>query len=147
MLQVETQQFGIVEYRPEDAIEFPGGLPAFESEKQFLLIERAETKPVVFLQSMSRRDLCFVTLPVQLLASDYDLVISEEDADLLVSGRGKSLDPGDLTSLAILSVTDSRPTANLLAPVVVNRRTGRGVQAIRLDTQYSHQHPVGALCS
>jgi len=34
------------------------------------------------------------------------------------------------------------PTANLLAPVVVNLKTRRGLQAIQVDSSYSHQHPV-----
>ncbi len=39
-------------------------------------------------------------------------------------------------------------TANLLAPVVIHRTSNRGVQAIRVDACYSHQHPVGEdICS
>jgi flagellar assembly factor FliW len=53
--------------------------------------------------------------------------------------------------LAILSVSENRPpTANLLAPVVINLRTRVAIQAIRLDTAYSHEQPLameGAPCS
>ena len=34
------------------------------------------------------------------------------------------------------------PTANLLAPVVINRASGRAVQAVRSDRVYSHKHPL-----
>lgn len=152
--QAETQQFGTIEYDDTDAIEFPLGLPAFESEKRFVLVRRPEVKPVVFLQSLQNKMLCFVTLPVEALDRNYRAAVSEDDLEILAAGadlsEGGAADDrflGDLTCLAILSVTDSRPTANLLAPVVVHRKTGRGVQAIRVDNLYSHQHPVGALCS
>jgi flagellar assembly factor FliW len=39
---------------------------------------------------------------------------------------------------------DSPPTANLLAPVVINLNSGRAVQAVRSDSVYSHKK---AICS
>ena len=150
MPQAETQQFGTIDFDERDAVEFPLGLPAFETERRFVLIRRDEVKPVVFLQSLQDKSLCFVTLPVESLDPGYQPQISEEDWNLLGAESATDNERGfrrDLTMLAILSVTDSRPTANLLAPVVVHRATGKGVQAIRMDNAYSHQHPVGALCS
>lgn len=148
--QAETQQFGTIDFDERDAVEFPHGLPAFEAEKRFVLIRRDEVKPVVFLQSLQDKSLCFVTLPVEALEPGYQPQISDEDWSLLCAVSEADNEGSfrqDLTMLAILSVTDSRPTANLLAPVVVHRGTGKGVQAIRMDNAYSHQHPVGAICS
>ena len=54
MPQVDTQQFGPIEYVEEDAITFPLGLPAFEQETSFLLVAPAKTSPLVFLQSLGR---------------------------------------------------------------------------------------------
>ena len=147
MPQAETQQFGSIPYEASEAIEFPNGLPAFESERAFLLIERAETRPVVFLQSLQNKSLCFVTLPVATVDPGYELAISEEDGIMLGLDSEGSGTGRNLSCLAVLSVTESRPTANLLAPVVVNRAANVGVQAIRMDNRYSHQHPLGAICS
>ncbi len=45
--------------------------------------------------------------------------------------------------LALVSLHDEfRATANLMAPIVLNVKTRRGLQAIRRDSRYSHQHPV-----
>jgi flagellar assembly factor FliW len=150
--QVNTQQFGLVDYRLEDAINFPLGLPAFERETSFLLIAPAKTKPLVFLQSLGRTELCFVTLPLEVVDPSYQLAISNEDASILrLSGHDlEAVGPvggGPVECLAIVSLTDSCPTANLLAPVVIYRAAQKGVQAIRLDARYSHQHPVEAVCS
>ncbi len=146
MPQTQTQQFGPVEYREEDAIEFPLGLPAFEQERKFLTIEREQTKPLVYLQSIGRADLCFIALPLLMVDPSYQLAVSAEDLRIL--GLTDLLDRGeqprigkDVEALAIMSVTNSRPTANLLAPVLVGKsQTPRkGLQAIRSDNRYSHE--------
>ena len=152
MPQVNTQQFGLIEYRLEDAIRFPLGLPAFEQETSFLLIAPSKTKPMVFLQSLGRAELCFVTLPLEVVDPNYRLAISAEDASVLeLSGRDlEAVGPvggGPVLCLAIVSLTNSCPTANLLAPVVIHQAKGKGLQAIRMDNVYSHQHPVEAVCS
>lgn len=153
MPQADTQQFGPIEYVEDDVIEFPVGLPAFEQETSFLLITPLKTKPLVFLQSLGRSELCFVTLPLEVVDPNYQLSVSVEDSKIL-SPAGQTLtavgqaDGVPVECLAIISLTGSRPTANLLAPLVINRATRRAVQAIRLDNTYSHQHPVEALvCS
>jgi len=148
--QADTQQFGLIEYVEDDVIEFPVGLPAFEQETSFLLITPLKTKPLVFLQSLGRSELCFVTLPLEVVDPNYQLSVSAEDSKIL-SPAGQTLtavgqaDGVQVECLAIISLTGSRPTANLLAPLVINRATRRAVQAIRLDNTYSHQHPVEEL--
>lgn len=152
MPQANTQQFGLVEYRLEDVIEFPLGLPAFEQETFFLLIAPSKTKPLVFLQSLGTAGLCFVTLPLAVVDPNYQLAVCAEDwkvlrvaeADSLAVGEGWRRNGSPITCLAIVSLTDSRPTANLLAPVVIHRAAQRAVQAVRLDSRYSYQHPVEA---
>jgi len=46
--------------------------------------------------------------------------------------------------LAVLSIRENGPTANLLAPVVINLSNGKGVQAVAVSSGYSHQHPMCA---
>jgi flagellar assembly factor FliW len=45
--------------------------------------------------------------------------------------------------LALVALHDKfSPTANLMAPIVVNLKTRQGIQAIRQDSQYSHENPI-----
>ena len=57
----------------------------------------------------------------------------------------------DLLKEAVLSLRESGPSANLLAPVVVNLRNGRAVQAISERGDYSHRYALepeeAAVCS
>ena len=157
MPQADTQQFGPIEYALDDVIEFPLGLPGFEQERSFLLITPVSAKPLVFLQSLGRPELCFVTLPLDVVDPNYQLSVSIEDWKVLgATGQNPSavgpeddqFDGSQIRCLAIISLTNSCPTANLLAPLVIHLAASRAVQAIRLDNLYSHQHPVEALvCS
>jgi flagellar assembly factor FliW len=146
MPTLSSRHFGPVEYQDDAVFEFPTGLPGFEQERRFLAIEHAASKPIVFLQSLNRPELCFITLPVSAAQSDYALAIAPEDLKAL--GLADSRQPAigsEVICLAIVSVDEDRlPTANLLAPVVINMRTRRGLQAIQEGSSYSHQHPLVA---
>ncbi len=141
---LKTKNFGPIEYEAEDVIEFPRGLPAFEEEKRFLLIEGPAEKPVVFLQSLQREDLAFICLPVRAVVPDYRLSASPEDLEELGwKGDGEVEPGGELLCLAIVTVREGKPpTANLMAPVVINPGTRRGIQAIQTEAEYSHRHPL-----
>jgi flagellar assembly factor FliW len=116
-------------------LEFPHGIPAFESQRRFRLIDR---KPLLFLESESDPELSFLLLPVSLIDPDYKLAISAEDRETIGAAPDASL----LCLAVITAAEDSPPTANLLAPVVANLTTGRAVQAVRSDRVYSHKKPL-----
>jgi flagellar assembly factor FliW len=144
MPTLSSRNFGPVEYQEESVFEFPAGLPGFEEERRFVPIEHAASRPIVFLQSLNRPSLCFITLPVLVVQRDFKLAISAEDLRTLeLAEKRQPAIVADVLCLAVLSVAEGKmPTANLLAPVVVNLKTRRGLQAIQVDSSYSHQHPV-----
>jgi len=126
--------------------EFPHGLPGFEEEKRFLLIEAPHGGPLVFLQSMRQASLCFVAFPIRILDESYELAVAPEDLEELGLDSTRQPDPGaEVMVLALLSLDGkAMPSANLMAPVVLNLKTRRGLQAIRRDSRYSHQYSLGA---
>lgn len=152
MKTFETQNFGLVSYQPDSVLEFPTGLPGFEEQRQFLALNYDDTKPLVFLQSLGDAGLCFITMPVRCVDPQYRLQMSEEDLRQL--GFAPEYHPAigtDVVCLTVISLQESGPTANLLAPIVVNASTMKAVQAIAPDSDYSHQHalvaPETAVCS
>ena len=141
MPQCETKYFGTVSYEAGAAVEFAAGLPGFENCHRFLAIEEAARRPLIFLQSLERPGLCFVAVPVAAIEPGYQLKMSAED----IASIG--LDPQDrrpdVACLAVMSLAHARtPTVNLLAPIVINPRTGRGVQSVRDDAVYSCRQPL-----
>ncbi len=142
MPQALTRDFGTIEYHQDAELRFPGGLPGFEDQNRFLLMEPEALAPIVFLQSLSTPALCFLAVSVWLVDPEYQIGITADD----LAALGLAPQPhagGDVLCLAILSAQDNGPsTANLLAPVVINPRTRVGLQAVRADAIYSHQHPL-----
>ncbi len=149
MPQIPTKYFGPVEYEETDVVQFPCGLPGFESETQFLLIEPQNSAPLIFLQSMRESGLCFLTLPILKVDPQYQLATTAEDLQVLELDTEKAPQIGaDINCLAVIAVAESgAATANLLAPLVINRSNRRALQAIRMDSVYSHQHPLEGPCS
>ena len=141
MPRVESQHFGVVDYDANAEIEFPQGLPGFDQEHHFVLIEPEALKPVIFLQSLTTPGLCFTTLPVAALDPNYELHLSADDHGLLGGA-------GSLLALTILCTGENGSlTANLLAPVAIHLPNRMGVQAVRFDTKYSHAQPLGEAVS
>jgi flagellar assembly factor FliW len=142
MPQCETKYFGTVCYDQQTVITFLAGLPAFENQCHFLPIEDTARLPFIFLQSLEDARLCFLALPVAILDPDYHLKMSVED----LAAIGLRQPPGAATDLLCLAVVsfnpDGNPSANLLAPIVVNRATRMGVQSIRDDCAYGCSHPL-----
>lgn len=154
--ETESRQFGTVQYRETETVEFPEGLPAFENERRFVLIERSATKPIVFLQSLNAAELCFVTLPLLVVDPTYQLSMTHEDLATIGLGDLKGQQPmigRHVQAYAIMAMTESGPAANLLAPLVVNispwreGKSALGVQAVRYDNRYAHDHLLtGSSC-
>jgi flagellar assembly factor FliW len=134
----ETLQFGQVEYDAASGLHFSEGLPAFESERQFVLIQRPEQNPLVFLQSVATPGLCFPALPVHVVERAYTPSLT--DYDLATLGFDRQPVVGtDALFLALISLHEDDPTANLLAPVVVNLSTRAAAQCVDAEMRYSHR--------
>jgi flagellar assembly factor FliW len=140
----QTRYFGPVEYEEDSVVVFPDGIPAFERERRFVAIRQPLNEPLIFLQSLTNPDLSFVTLPAAAVCPGFQLRLTPEDRDSLGLDAGRQPVIGrDVLCLAILSLEENKaPTANLLAPIVVNLRTRRGRQAIQTDSPYSHREAL-----
>jgi flagellar assembly factor FliW len=140
----ETAYFGRVTCSEGSVIQFAQGLPGFEQETRFITIGADSCKPLIFVQSVSTRALCFVTLPVLAIAPDYRLDLQPEDLEALglpVDARPE-IGP-ELVCLAVVSVNENGPpTANLLAPVVIHLPNQKGVQVVPSDSRWPLRHPL-----
>ena len=101
-------------------------------------------KTTVFLQSLDEPQLCFLMLPVLVIDPSYRLHVSPDDLLALELDPARQPEIGtDVMCMAIVAIAEQgHPTANLLAPLVVNPATGRAVQAIRDDGAYGCRHPL-----
>jgi len=146
MQTIQTAYFGPVSHSETSVIRFERGLPGFEQERSFITIGAEGCSPLVFLQSVATPGLCFVTLPVLAVAPDYRLDLQPED--LAALGLPSDSQPqigDDLLCLGMVSINEGEPpTANLLAPVVIDLASQRGVQALQPDAGRPLRHPLTA---
>lgn len=143
MPKVPSRNFGAVEFAPGEQFVFPKGLPGFPAETAFLPVEVPDQLPLVYLQSMRTSDLCFVAAPVNCLVADYQLSANAEDLSLIDLGPDAVRGPQTLCLALVCFGEDGTAAANLRAPIVVNLRNRRGVQAIQNENRYPIRFPIG----
>src|SRR5215468_6975033 len=96
-------------------VEFPSGIPGFESCRRFVLIASAELSPLGCLKAVESTDLSFLVIDPRLLFLNYDLTLNEFERARLGAQRDEPL-----LWLAIVTITENEATANLRAPIVIN---------------------------
>jgi flagellar assembly factor FliW len=138
---LHSAHFGHIEYAPSSTLVFSEGLPGFEQECSFLLLEQPAHHPLVFLQSVTTPALCFPALPVRVAEPHYEPQLSASDLELLGFVKQPCIGD-DAVVLILVAVHEQNPTANLLAPVVINLRTRAAAQCIDPAMRYSHRHPL-----
>lgn len=104
-----------------------GGLTGFPDDEDYALVEVADAAPLLLLNSVSQDGPQFVVVPPAPFFPDY----APEIDDAAVQRLGLR-DASDALLLVILTVGAAvgATTANLLAPLVVNRRSHRAAQVV-----------------
>ena len=141
MPSCDTTHFGRLEYDSAAIIDFAEGLPGFESERRFVVVQQPGQHPLVFLQSLQSAGLCFPALPVRVVEPGYSPQISAADLELIGFVSQPALGE-DAVVLGLIAMHQEDPTANLLAPVVINLKTRAAAQCVDPDMRYSHRHPL-----
>ena len=144
MPSLPTTYFGQLDYNEDSVFEFPSGIPGFEEHTRFLLVDHAQSHPLVFVQSLLSPSLCFIAVPVLVVDPQYRLELTEEDLTSLQFPSGVPPRIGEeLACLALVTVIEfSDPTANLRSPLVLNLKARVGLQIIHQDVRYSFRQPI-----
>jgi flagellar assembly factor FliW len=125
---------GDVESNPQCELLFPAGLPGFEDQTRMLPVEIPAQRPLVYLQSVERAEICFVALPVYVIDPAFHLRVSEEDRSVLQ--LPEDCDPvigADVLCLVLLRPSGHSVEANLNAAIVINLHNRLGVQCVPPD--------------
>jgi flagellar assembly factor FliW len=138
VMSVETEELSVAS---DNLVRLPLGLLGFERHTRYLLVAREDEAPFAWLQMADPPQQAFLVLPTAGLLPDYHPELSEEDVDFLDLRT-----PDEAFVLNIVTLRSSgQATVNLKGPVVINRRTRQGKQAIPLNaSQYAVQHPLPA---
>lgn len=137
---METRNFGPLVVQPEQILEFRPGLLGFADHTRYVLIERPQDAPFLWLQSVERPDLAFVVVDPVLFFPHYQ---PARRSQVLKEVEAQS--PDEVKVLVIVTIPPGRPqemTVNLMGPLVINLRTRRGRQVVLEDQRLSHRQPL-----
>lgn len=138
-LQIVRQgQQMTVDVSEAERIRFPTGMIGFEKATEFALLPDPEGG-IQWLHATNEETVAFAVLDPFLIWPDYDVTVPDADAEALELSR-----PQDAQLLAIITPREdpSQITANLRAPIVINRRLRIGRQIILADTGYPLHAPI-----
>jgi flagellar assembly factor FliW len=134
--QVMSPYLGEIHWEEACELHFPAGLPGFEQYRRMVPIEIPSQRPLVYLQSAEKGEVCFLSLPVLAVHPGFQLNLSEDDRAMLElepqppSGGSVPALGTDVLCLALLVPCEGTVKTNLDAPIVINLHNGRGIQAV-----------------
>lgn len=135
-MKLQTKFEESVEIDDSNIINFEQGLPGFEDEKKFVLMPIDGT-PFSILQSVTSTALAFVTASPFVFFKDYDFELSTSVQEQLQIRKSN-----DVFIQVILTVADQfeKSTANLQAPIIINKEKNIGKQVVLTDSKYQTRH-------
>ena len=143
IMKVASSRFGTLDATEDEVVTLDGGLLGFPDATLFVRVPVDDAEGWLWLQSTTDRELAFLAIVPFRFFPDYDIELADADVDVLELD-----DPSDAEVLALVTVRHnesggiSAVTANLLGPLVINRRTGLGRQVVLSDSQHSTREPV-----
>ncbi|MEC0302018.1 flagellar assembly protein FliW [Terribacillus saccharophilus] len=137
-MNIETKYFGSMKIEEERIIRFDKGIPGFQDEKKFVLIDFPDNPVFQILQSTTTTSVAFVVASPYHFIKDYAFNLGEQVKEEL--GITK---PEQVKVLSILTLRDPfmNSTINLQAPVIINAEVLMGQQII-LSDDFSSRTPL-----
>ena len=121
-------------------LNFAAGIPGFPEVRQFALVWWDEDDGTFsILTSLEQTGLEFLVVPPLTFFPDYEPEIDDDTVERL------GLDSADdAIVLVIVTVGDepTKATANLLAPVIVNRHTREAAQVVLIEGDHPLRAPL-----
>ncbi|RJQ51087.1 MAG: flagellar assembly protein FliW [Desulfobacteraceae bacterium] len=138
---LENTRFGTIEIEEHKIITMSRSLPGFPGRKRFVLLNREESRPFLWYQSVDDPRLAFVLVDPCLFMPDYSIDLEYAFDEM----SWREAEKKDVAVLVVVNASQRSPeriTANLMAPLIINTKRLEGFQMIVQDSPYSHKHPV-----
>jgi len=100
-------------------------MPGFPAHRQFVLVRLNDEGLLYAFTSIEDPELRFLVAPPEPFFSDYAPEIEKE-----VFAALNTRDPDRLLLMVVITASTNETTANLLAPIVVDRDTRRAMQVV-----------------
>jgi flagellar assembly factor FliW len=137
-MKVNTKAFGQIEVDERQKLCIPQGLFGFEDYKEYVLLD-AEQQPFFWLQSVNEKDIAFVLVNPFMFRPDYEVNISNEElGEVGITSPEKAI----IFVVVTIPQDESPMTANLQGPLVINKDSMTGMQAVLSDARWKTRHDI-----
>ncbi|MFT5315735.1 MAG: flagellar assembly factor FliW [Candidatus Krumholzibacteriia bacterium] len=142
MAKFTTVRFGELDYREEDVIHLEAGLIGLPDLREWLILDMDDDIPMKWFQSLNRADFGFPISEAALFEDQYEVSLGTDALSAL-----ENTDLNNVASLIITTVHSGgdRITGNLLAPLMIDVSTRRGVQLTLDDPRYNLRQEINYL--
>ena len=145
-MEIETLRFGALTVDDNKLLHFNNGLPGLEECQEFAILQFAESTPLHWLQSTQRPEICLPIVNSFSIYPNYVFDISDEDVEELALAG-----PEDIYVVSVVLIPEQnieQMTANMVAPIIINHRSGVAKQIIISSGEYNVRFPVfQAVCN
>lgn len=123
----------------KEMVTFPKGIPGFEQLKRYVLQQTDPQAPFYFLQAADAEEVEFLLVNPFVFYPDYEFELSDAVQSELSIAREE-----DVQIFCIVSAGNEMASAtlNLMAPIVVNKKSGEAQQVILHQSPYQTKHPL-----
>ncbi len=129
-----------IEYTEDQLITFRDGIPGFDEQKIFALLQDDDYAPFEWLQSIdSSINLRFAVINPLLVYPNYEPDIGPAQVDDLKITKPEEV---QVYVIATIYPDPSKSTVNLMGPIVINAATRQGKQVILDNTDYTTKEPI-----
>lgn len=137
-MRIESKGFGPIEISERQVITFPVGIFGFEKLHEYALLDAVQ-QGFYWLQSIAEPEIAFIMLNPYDLRHDYVLEVPDEDLQSVEYENDE-----DILVFAIVTIPEdeSKISANLQGPIIINRATQLGRQSISLDPRWKTKHLI-----
>ena len=138
-MKVNTSRFGELAVNGNDIITFEEGLLGFENLRKFFVVDPGDSTLILWLQSIEDSHIAFPIIEPKIFKPDYVAILMPSD-----------MKPLELNSIAeakvytILTIPSdiSQMSANLKAPIIINKATSKAKQIVLQDNKLTVRHAM-----
>ncbi len=139
-MKLITKHFGEIEIEQNKIINFIDGIPGFEDQKRFIVIDNPDDSvPFKWLQSIDEPELAFIIINPFIFKENYEFDLPKHIIEKL-----KIKEEKDVVVYSIVVIPDdiTKMTANLAGPIIINANEMLGKQIVLDDNRYTTKHYI-----
>ena len=132
-MKITTQRFGDLMIPEEKIITMPKPVLGFEHLKRYCLIEREDTAPFLWFQSIDDPAVAFIIVNPVYFYSNYRIEVNPKEIEELDISDVRMV---ETYVIVTIPADPSQMTINLQGPILINTETRLAKQLVLVNSEY-----------